>query len=294
MKRVLSQNRKSNSIIFNINDKIIMKNLILLILLPLFLLSCSEEPTGPSGSDADKIYDGTDEFPVYLRGFTTNITTGQVTYNFTARLIFQIGSMEYWDYNTKKYEPIQLHNIYAQFDKNGRKFSEIIINDSNLTEREDNVLFQGGGIVYPDRVEGIKLYFGEIPNHIIIEETAYTPKIDTLLSFLPNFSFQNIHSGDTINGTKNFAVKWDGVSEEFSRFYIHEQNVDNEKAFWYEGVIKNDGEFIFTPNLLSKAPTGKYLIGIERFEPHTIQLNNQLPFSILIRHTIQKEIYLKK
>lgn len=271
-----------------------MKNLILLIFLPLFFISCSEEPTGPSGSDADKIYDGTDEFPVYLMGFSTNITTGEVTYNFTARLVFQIGNMEHLNYNTNKYEPLSMYNITAQFDKYGRKFIGVKVNDSSLTPKAENNYFQGYGSAFTDRVEGIKLYFGDYPNHIIIEETAYTPKIDTTLTFLPKFSFQNIQSGDTLNGTKNFVVKWDGITDEFAKFYLIEQLNEPQKAFRLEGVIKNDGEFIFSQNMLSKAPAGKYTVGIERFEPYTIQLYNQLPFSILVRNYIQKEIYLMK
>jgi hypothetical protein len=270
-----------------------MNKLFLLILIPLFFISCSEEPTGPSGSDADKLYSGGD-LPIYFKGHSTNISTGEETYFFTARLIFQIGNIDYLDYNTKKYFSVLINNIYAQFDKNHQRFSEVKINDSSLTAREDSVVFQGGGIVYPDKQEGIKLYFGNTPNHIFIKGNDCISEIDTNIFLMPMFEFTNMKSGDTINGSKNFAVKWNGITENFARFYIHEQDVDNEKAFWYEGIIKNDGEFIFTTKMLDKAPAGTYFIAIERIEPHTIELKDQLPLSILVKQVTQKRIYLKK
>jgi hypothetical protein len=46
--------------------------------------------------------------------------------------------------------------------------------------------------------------------------------------------------------------------------------------------------------MLDKAPAGTYFIAIERIEPHTIELKDQLPLSILVKQVTQKRIYLKK
>lgn len=272
-----------------------MKKLSLLFLLPLFFISCSEEPTGPDGGNADKIFDASmQDYPQYLKGSSTEITTGQTTYYFTGRLIFQIGNLDYFDYNAMKYESALIYNIYAQFDNYYHRFSEVKINDSNLTARSDGIVFQGGGQIDLNNEKGIKLNLGNTPNHIFIKGNDYISEIDTNIFFLPKFDLINIKSGDTINGSKSFSAKWNGITDDFARFSIYELNAVNDSAFFVEGIIKNDGEFIFTPKILENAKSGKYLISIERIEPHTIELKDQLPFSILVRHTRQKQIYLKK